>query len=216
MTKEKEGHELAIKYYVGLTYLSDLDRLVEELPEEDDESSARLTPFLLMAAGTLEAVLNDEIVSWAHETFPRDRYQAHAKALLDMKFPGKLNFIVPLLTGNNFMFRTNSKDFLSLRKLISRRNQLIHATGFYRFGNFDEDGEVISAIKGVEPKNNEKEGMGDLMDGPDKVTRAECIEYHKAIDAFHTKFLYLIDEAAVEENDMIIRNVSRKLDEARL
>lgn len=191
--------EYAMMLRVGDGYLCDLQTILPILDSDNSTAHAHLVPFIVMCAATLEAILNEEIVSWAFSKFPKDRYKSAADAILSMSFRGKLDMIVPLITENRFLIRTNSVEYKSLAQLISRRNELMHSRSYYQFV---EENNVLPDTDrsryNVAPPKNEK-------------TKAECMLYYSSLEGLYEKLLYPIDERRLEENDMIIKNRSHEV-----
>jgi len=66
-----------------------------------DDDGATRNPnkyaFILIAAASLESMLNSGVVDWAYKTFSRDNYKRHASAILGCSLRGKLDCIGYLL-----------------------------------------------------------------------------------------------------------------------
>lgn len=208
MTKKKKHVTIAVKTYISLNYLDNLSILSSQLKKNTPLSNSLLVPFILTCAAALEAMLNDEIISWAQETFSNESYKRMADAHLSMSLRGKLEYIVPLQTHNSYVLRTNSAEYKTLSSLIARRNALIHSKSFFHFNQVDvkSDSEELQ----VNPLNLET--LKKLPSAPSdpfhEVTVEECLSYYRALEAFETKFLYHLDDDSVTENDMIMRNPS--------
>lgn len=132
----------AIKQQIGDGYVDDLEAMLPLLVSEDASARAHLVPFVIMCAAALEAVLNDEIVSWAFTSFPKERYKNAADAALSMSFRWKLDMLVPLITKNEYLTKVGSIEYQNLAKLIRRRNELIHSRSYYQ--DLDADLEKYS------------------------------------------------------------------------
>jgi hypothetical protein len=206
MTKQKNHITVAGKTYISLSYLGTLNTLSYQLKKNAPASDSLLVPFILTCAAALEAMLNDEIISWAHETFSKDSYKRIADAHLSMSLRGKLECIVPLRTNNSYILRMNSVEYKTLSSLITRRNELMHGKAFFQFHQVDVESEVGDLQ--FNPLNLEtlKKLPSSPSDPFHEVTVEECLSYYGALEAFETKFLYHLENEAVTENDMIMRN----------
>jgi hypothetical protein len=206
MTKQKNHVTVAGKTYISLSYLDNLSTLSSQLKKNVPPSDFLLVPFILTCAAALEAMLNDEIISWAQETFASESYKRIADAHLSMSLRGKLEYIVPLMTHNSYILRTNSVEHKTLSSLITRRNELMHGKAFFQFNQVDVDGDAEDLQ--FNPLNLETlEKLPTSPSDPfDEVTVAECLSCYEALEAFETKFLYHLDDDSVTENDMIMRN----------
>lgn len=200
-----KAKEYAAQLQVGDSYITDLNIILPSLDPKNKTAHAHLVSFVIMCAATLEAILNDEIVSWAFSSFPKDRYKAAADALLSMSFRGKLDFIVPLLTGNSFLIKTGSDDYKNLSQLIRRRNELMHSRSYYQSLGPDFPGDKYenSAILLVDPIDAK-----NLNSKREDVTREECLLYFNSLEAMYKNILYPLDEDRLVENGMIEKNKS--------
>jgi hypothetical protein len=206
MTKKKNHVTIAGKTYISLNYLDNLSTLSSQLKKNAPPSDSLLVPFILTCAAALEAMLNDEIISWAQETFSLESYKRIADAHLSMSFRGKLEYIVPLRTHNSYILRTNSVEYKTLSSLITRRNELMHGKSFFQFNQVDVESDAEDLQ--FNPLNLEtlKKLPSSPSDPFHEVTAEECLLYYGALEAFETKFLYHLDDDSVTENDMIMRN----------
>lgn len=213
MTKKNTDHvTIAGKTYISLNYLDNLRSLSSQLKKNATTSDTLLVPFVLTCAAALEAMLNDEIISWAQESFPLESYKRIADTHLSISLRGKLDYIVPLRTCNSYIFRTNSAVYGTLSRLITRRNELMHAKSFFNFHKIDLAGGGDDPLL-LNPLNLEK--LKELPSGPSdpyhEVTTEECLSYYEAINEFETGFLWLLDEESAGESEFIMRNPKYKL-----
>lgn len=86
MTKKKNHVTIAGKTYISLNCLDNLSTLSSQLKKNAPPSDSLLVPFILTCAAALEAMLNDEIISWTQETFSSESYKRIADAHLSMSF----------------------------------------------------------------------------------------------------------------------------------
>ncbi|WP_146177601.1 hypothetical protein [Glaciimonas sp. PCH181] len=92
----------------------------------EGEPEDLIVPYILCCAMALEAKLNDKLLLHLNE-----RWEGASTLLIEayqsMSFRGKLNVIVPLLSGDKFRINTEHWVYRQLVSLISVRNILAHA-----------------------------------------------------------------------------------------
>ena len=101
--------------------------------------------FILVAAASLESLLNEGIISWAFQLFPKGDHKRHATAFLSMNLGKKLDALGFLLSSGKFITDNESKIYQTLVNLIKLRNEVAHSKDFYKetdieYGELDEDG----------------------------------------------------------------------------
>ncbi|WP_405629431.1 hypothetical protein [Pseudoalteromonas sp. Ld20] len=101
--------------------------------------------FILVAAASLESLLNEGIVSWAFQLFPKGDHKRHATAFLSMNLGKKLDTLGFLLSSGKFITDNESNVYQTLISLIKLRNEVAHSKDFYKeadieYGEVDEDG----------------------------------------------------------------------------
>lgn len=206
MSKKKNHITVAGKTYISLSYIDNLSSLSSQLKKNTTPSDSLLVPFILTCAAALEAMLNDEIISWAQETFSSESYKRIADAHLSMTLRGKLEYIVPLMTNNSYILRTNSVEYKTLSGLITRRNELMHGKAYFQFNQVDLDDDAEDQQIKTLNIDTLKKLPSSPSDPFHEVTVEECLSYYAALEAFETKFLYHLDDNSITENDMIMRN----------
>ena len=200
MDMRKKRIKASTKDYVSVRYENCLSKLVTQVEHGDAFENPLVVPFILTCATALEAKLNDEIISWAHDTFDREDYKQIAVAYLSMNLRGKLDCFVPLLSKNLYAYQ-------ALTQLISQRNSLVHDKSFY-----EEVTIEIERDEGIVGIENARIGFPNgyleesLMKSPYQAANAKkCQQYYKAIKALDEKFLYPIEKGKLTDNDMIKR-----------
>jgi hypothetical protein len=101
--------------------------------------------FILVAAASLESLLNEGIVSWAFQLFPKGDHKRHATAFLSMNLGKKLDALGFLLSSGKFITDNESNVYQTLISLIKLRNEVAHSKDFYKeadieYGEIDEEG----------------------------------------------------------------------------
>ena len=101
--------------------------------------------FILAAAASLESLLNEGIISWAFQLFPKGDHKRHATAFLSMNLGKKLDALGFLLSSGKFITNNESSVYQTLISLIKLRNEVAHSKDFYKeadieYGEVDEDG----------------------------------------------------------------------------
>lgn len=108
-----------------------LHQLLPRVRTGDWHSNNNVLPFIFTCAAALEATLNDHLVAHAFGEYGVDDYRRHAEALLSMALRSKLDMIVPLLSHNKYLIRSDSKSCQALIRLIGLRNKLVHSKSFF-------------------------------------------------------------------------------------
>ncbi|PKI16296.1 hypothetical protein [Colwellia sp. 12G3] len=101
--------------------------------------------FILVAAASLESLLNEGIISWAFQLFPKGDHKRHATAFLSMNLGKKLDALGFLLSSGKFITDNESNVYQTLISLIKLRNEVAHSKDFYKeadieYGEIDEEG----------------------------------------------------------------------------
>ena len=187
------------KTYVSVNYVDALTKLVPQVQAGDSIGNPLVVPFILTCAAALEAKLNDELVTWAWVTLGRESYKRIADALLSMNLRGKVDVLVPILTGNRFEFRKDSSEYQSLGRLVSQRNTLVHDKAYYESFEIEIDDPANPKSVQFPPDAIEK-----MQKAPFRSASAnDCQGYYAALMALDSKLLYPLEAGALAENDMI-------------
>lgn len=101
--------------------------------------------FILVAAASLESLLNEGIISWAFQLFPKGDHKRHATAFLSMNLGKKLDALGFLLSSGKFITDNESSVYQTLLSLIRLRNEVAHSKDFYKeadieYGEINEEG----------------------------------------------------------------------------
>jgi hypothetical protein len=101
--------------------------------------------FILVAAASLESLLNEGIISWAFQLFPKGDHKRHATAFLSMNLGKKLDALGFLLSSGKFITDNESRVYQTLMSLIRLRNEVAHSKDFYKeadieYGEINEEG----------------------------------------------------------------------------
>jgi hypothetical protein len=101
--------------------------------------------FILVAAASLESLLNEGIISWAFQLFPKGDHKRHATAFLSMNLGKKLDALGFLLSSGKFITDNESSVYQTLMSLIRLRNEVAHSKDFYKeadieYGEINEEG----------------------------------------------------------------------------
>ncbi len=114
---------------------------------EDDDAffNSNKYSFILVAAASLESMLNEGIISWAFRHFPKADHKRHATAFLSMNLSKKLDVLGFLLSSGKLITDNESKIYQTLINLIKLRNEVAHSKDFYKetdidYGELDKDG----------------------------------------------------------------------------
>lgn len=173
-----------------------LSRLVPEVQSGDWHSNPLILPFTFTCAAALEARLNDHLVAHAFSTYSAQDYRRHAEAFLSMNLRGKLDTLVPLLSNNRFVLRTDSNAYKSLARLISLRNDLVHSKSFFeKVVSWDEDGENLQIDKEIQDKMRKRRMRS--------VDSAQCNAFYSALKSLDEDFLYPNENRALSSNLLI-------------
>lgn len=198
---------ITFKDYLSVNYMDTLIKLLPMVQDGDALGNAIVVPFILMCAAALEARLNDEIVSWSYNRLGFEHYKPVADAYLSMSLRGKLNAIVPMLSNGKFLFIKHSIDYISLSRLITHRNSLIHNKAFYETSSMNAERDMD-----YEDLDNIKTFIYDdilekLMQSPFRSSTAkDCQLYYSALNSIDKHFFLLLDQNRLSENDMIARS----------
>jgi hypothetical protein len=116
--------------------------LLDHMEDEGAKRNPTKYSFILTAAATLESMLNDGIVSWAHGKFPRDDYKRQASAFLSINLRGKLDVIGYLISSGSHITDNTSQTYQDLSNLIKLRNEVAHSKDFFTEVEYikDDDG----------------------------------------------------------------------------
>jgi len=101
--------------------------------------------FILVSAASLESLLNEGIICWAHKLFSSGDYKRHATAFLSMNLGKKLDALGFLLSSGKFITDNTSQTYQALAGLIKLRNAVAHSKDFYKevdieLGPLEDDG----------------------------------------------------------------------------
>ena len=105
--------------------------ILNQIEDEGGKKDPNKFAYILVASASLESILNDGIVNWAYNTFPKDDYKRHATAFLAMSLRGKLDSIGYLTTKGKYITDNSSNMYQGLSKLISLRNEVAHSKDFF-------------------------------------------------------------------------------------
>ena len=127
--------------------------------------------FILVSAASLESLLNDGIISWAWQTFPKDDYKRHATAFLSMNLGKKLDALGFLLSSGKYITDNTCEIYQTLTNLIKLRNEVAHSKDFYtetevEYGPVEEDGGQSYTLPPEVAKKLERT--------PLNITQAQC------------------------------------------
>lgn len=135
------------------TYLKVLEQLQSSWIASHNTAyvSSSLIPFVITAAAALECLLNDTLIMHSSYVFGLNPNNKFAKAFLSMTLRGKLDTIVPLVTGNKYIIRHDKPTYQKLSQLIKLRNNLMHGKSFVTEHdvsiNYHEPNEVEFSIE---------------------------------------------------------------------
>ena len=91
-----------------------------------------LVPFVLTCAATLECLLNDRLIQHCLETYGSGDYRRYADRLTGLSIRAKLDFVIPLLSGDKYAIRSDSTTYANLIAMIALRNSLTHNKSFLK------------------------------------------------------------------------------------
>ena len=119
--------------------------LLEHTEDNDVLFNSNKYSFILVAAASLESLLNEGIISWAFQLFPKGDHKRHATAFLSMNLGKKLDALGFLLSSGKVITDNESPIYQTLIGLIKLRNEVAHSKDFYKeadidYGDIDEDG----------------------------------------------------------------------------
>ncbi|CAM2984235.1 hypothetical protein PAT01_36510 [Pseudoalteromonas atlantica] len=119
--------------------------LLAHIEDNDTLFNSNKYSFILVAAASLESLLNESIISWAFQLFPKGDHKRHATAFLSMNLGKKLDALGFLLSSGKFITDNESKIYQTLVNLIKLRNEAAHSKDFYKetdidYNEPDEDG----------------------------------------------------------------------------
>lgn len=150
-----------------------------------DDEGAKRNPvkysFILTAAASLESMLNDGIVSWAHRTYPREDYKRHATAYLGMSLRGKLDVIGFLVSSGSRITDNSSKTYQDISNLIRLRNEVAHSKDFFT----EVDVEITTDDEGNEGFEIPLEIARKFENSPLLSTTTEYIGIYKSIERLY-------------------------------
>jgi len=105
--------------------------LLEHIEDNGYFKNTNKYSFILVSAASLESLLNDGIILWALNTFPRDSYKRHAEAFLSMNLAKKIDALGYLISAGKFITDNNNETYKTLSNLIKLRNEVAHSKGFF-------------------------------------------------------------------------------------
>src|SRR3990172_8306397 len=131
----RQSSENKMKFYLSFShassYIAVLKKLASSFPREEKLGKKHdLIPFVLTCAAALECMLNDSIIEHTSYIFGHENYRRFADALMTIPLRGKLDYIVPLASNNEFLIRQESTTYQQLASLITIRNKLTHNKSF--------------------------------------------------------------------------------------
>lgn len=173
-----------------------LYQLLPNVQTGDWHSNNNVLPFIFTCAAALEATLNDHLVAYAFEEYRLVDYRRHAEALLSMGLRSKLDMVVPLLSHNNFLLRSESKQYQMLIKLVRLRNELVHSKSlFVECVKLDETEEKVVI--------NKKKYERMLKRGLRSVEATDCREFYLALKSLDENFFYPLEAHRLSDNELI-------------
>jgi len=119
--------------------------LLEHTEDNDAHFNSNKYSFILVAAASLESLLNEGIISWAFHLFPKGDHKRHATAFLSMNLGKKLDALGFLLSSGKFITDNESEIYQTFVSLIKLRNEVAHSKDFYKeaeieLSKINEDG----------------------------------------------------------------------------
>jgi hypothetical protein len=182
--------------FTSAIYRDLLRQLLESVQTGDWHSNTNVLPFTFTCAAALEATLNDHLVAYAFEEYGIDDYRRHADAVLSMGLRSKLDMVVPLLSHNKFLIRSESKSYQVLIQLIRLRNELVHSKSF-----FVECVTWSEAQEKVVFDKKKHETM--LKRGLRSVEAADCREFYLALESLDEKFFFPFEAGTLSDNEIV-------------
>ena len=173
-----------------------LHQLLPNVQTGDWHSNTNVLPFTFTCAAGLEATLNDNLVAHAFSEYGVGDYRRHAEAFLSMGLRSKLDIVVPLLSRNRFLIRSDSKSYQSLTQLIRLRNELVHSKSFF-----------VECVKWNEAQNemvlDKKQHEKMLERGMRSVAATDCLEFFQALKSLDENFFYPLEGGKLVDNELI-------------
>jgi hypothetical protein len=182
--------------FTSAIYNDLLKKLLHSVQTGNWHSNTLVLPFTFTCAAALEATLNDHLVAYAFCEFDVGNYRRPAEAFLSMNLRSKLDVVVPLLSHNRFLVRSDSKPYQALRRLIRLRNELVHSKSFFVEcvkWNEEQDKPVIN--------KNQQDKI--LKRGMRSVEASNCIEFYQALRSLDECFFYPLEAGKLSENELI-------------
>jgi len=182
--------------FTSAIYGDILLQLLPSVQEGNWHSNNHVLPFTFTCAAALESTLNDHLVAYAFSEYGVGDYRRPAEALLSMGLRSKLDMVVPLLSDNRFLVRSDSKPYQSLSRLISLRNELVHSKSFF-----------VECVKWDEEQDEmvfEKEKHDNMLKrGMRSVEASNCIEFYQALRSLDECFFYLLEAGKLSNNELV-------------
>lgn len=172
------------------------DRLV------DEKFDRYLRPLFVMACSSgLEYFLNSVFIDFAYQNFPR--YREYAFSYTSLNFKSKLILAPPTVSSNKFIFNENNGDFKNPKRLISRRNEILHNKDFFFEAGLEKDLEDEQKLNIQIKASDWKKAIKTQVDS---INKRECQDYKKAIDHFCEDFLFPYNKNKLKSTDLVIEN----------
>jgi hypothetical protein len=185
-----------IQVAISKAYIDILNRMVNRLQSDNKVTVMDLVPFVVTCAAALECLLNEAIIKYSSDEFGPDGYRRSAEALISMTFRGKLDLVVPLLSKGRFIFQNDSKVYLTLVRIISLRNTLMHNKPFLEKHEAD-------IVTDSERRPNATIYIDTLNKYGFAIEFHTCIDFWEAIKAFGE---LLTSQDKWQENSIITFN----------
>lgn len=168
--------------------------LLDHMEDEEFKRNPVKYSFILTAAATLESMLNDGIVSWAHRKFPREAYKRHASAFLSINLRGKLDVIGYLISGGSHITDNTSKIYQDLSSLIKLRNEVAHSKDFFT----EVDVEYVTDEEGNEGFIFPDEVAKKFANSPLIPSNEKYMETYKSLECLYNVLNHEISHAEVD------------------
>lgn len=173
-----------------------LQQLLPSVQTGDWHSNTHVLPFTFTCAAALEATLNDHLVAYAFSEYGVGDYRRPAEAFLSMSLRSKLDIVVPLLSHNKFLVRSDSKSYQVLSQLIRLRNELVHSKSFFvECIKWNEEQDELIVDKKQHDKMKER--------GIRAVKSSNCIEFYQALRSLDECFFYALETGKLFDNELI-------------
>lgn len=196
MTKTKKI-TIHLKRSLAPKYFAALKKMEASITKGKSSDEPSFIPFMVTCAAALECLLNDHLIEYSFEMFGPDNYRRFAKAMLSINLRGKLDCIIPLLSGNKFIIRKDSQTYQQLARLITIRNNLMHNKNFLEEFEADIDEGRMDTISLKVTKDVYKK-----MEDPD-LSRDDCAAFlHALQDLNHI----LSSGEEWQENETVVKN----------